>query len=80
MNCKCRKRIIDKLVEKYVKDIDGNEMIYNMNLYDFGLNDFCGINFLGMKFLIWDQPSYNCCKFLAVISLSAALYKNIVLQ
>ena len=62
MNCKCRKRITDKLVEKYVKDIDGNEMIYNMNLYDFGLNDFCGINFL-----IWYEISYMGSTFLQLL-------------
>ena len=28
-NCKCRNRLIDKLVEKCNKNIDENEMIYN---------------------------------------------------
>ena len=28
VNCKCRKRLNDKLVRKYDEDIDGNEMIY----------------------------------------------------
>ena len=31
-NCKCRKRIIDKLVENCSKNIDGNEMFYNETL------------------------------------------------
>ena len=28
-NCKCRKRLVDKLVEECSDNIDGNEMIYN---------------------------------------------------
>ena len=31
-NCKCRKRLIDKLVEECSEDINGNEMIYNVTL------------------------------------------------
>ena len=31
-NCKCRKKIIDKLVEECSKNIDGNEMLYNETL------------------------------------------------
>ena len=31
-NCKCRKRIIDKLVEECSENIDGNEMFYNETL------------------------------------------------
>ena len=31
-NCKCRKKLIDKLVEECSEDIDGNEMIYNATL------------------------------------------------
>ena len=30
-NCKCRKKI-DKLVEEYIENIDGNEMLYNETL------------------------------------------------
>ena len=28
-NCKCSKKFVDKLVEEYSEEIDGNEMIYN---------------------------------------------------
>ena len=35
-NCKCRKRLIDKLIEKCDEDIDRNEMVYNAKLYDSG--------------------------------------------
>ena len=28
-NCKCRKKLVDKLVEECNENIDGNEMIYN---------------------------------------------------
>ena len=31
LNCKCRKRLIDKLVEKCSEDIDGNEMVFNVS-------------------------------------------------
>ena len=31
-NCKCRKKIIDKLVEECSENIDGNEMLYNETL------------------------------------------------
>ena len=34
-NCKCRKRLIDKLVEKCYEDIDRNEMVYNATLYSY---------------------------------------------
>ena len=35
-NCKCRKRLIDKLVEECSENIDGNKMIYNGTLNDHG--------------------------------------------
>ena len=31
-NCKCRKKIIDKLVEEFSENIDGNKMLYNETL------------------------------------------------
>ena len=31
-NCKCRKIMIDKLVEEFSENIDGNEMLYNKTL------------------------------------------------
>ena len=31
-NCKCRKKILDKLVEKCSENIDGNEILYNETL------------------------------------------------
>ena len=37
VNCKYRKGLIDKLVEKCSEDIDGNEMAYSAS-YDFLLN------------------------------------------
>ena len=39
-NCKCRKRLIDKLVEECSENIDGNEMIYNATLNDY--ENVCG--------------------------------------
>ena len=37
-SCKCRKRIIDKLVEECSENIDGNEMLYNKSLDVISLN------------------------------------------
>ena len=34
-NCKCRKKLMFKLVEEHNENIDGNEMIYNGNLNDY---------------------------------------------
>ena len=34
-NCKCRKKLIDKLLEECSENIDGNEMIYNGTLNDY---------------------------------------------
>ena len=34
-NCKCRKKVVDKLVEECSENIDGNEMIYNSYLNDY---------------------------------------------
>ena len=31
-NCKCRNKLVDKLVEECIENIDGNEMIYNETL------------------------------------------------
>ena len=31
-SCKCRNKIIDKLIEEYSENIDGNEMLYNETL------------------------------------------------
>ena len=34
-NRKCRKKLVDKLVEECSENIDGNEMIYSNTLNDF---------------------------------------------
>ena len=39
-NYKCRKRLIDKLVEECSENIDGNEIIYNSTLNAIPLNDY----------------------------------------
>ena len=39
-NCKCRKRLIDKLVEECSANIDGNKMIYNGTLNGIPLNNY----------------------------------------
>ena len=35
-NCKCRKRLVDKLVEECSENIDGNKIIYNGILNGYG--------------------------------------------
>ena len=37
-DCRCKKRIIDKLVEECSENIDGNEMLYNETLNAIQLN------------------------------------------
>ena len=37
-NCKCRKRLIDKLLEECSENIDGNEMFYSETLDVISLN------------------------------------------
>ena len=34
-NCKCRNKVLDKLVEKCSQNIDGNEMLYNKTLNEY---------------------------------------------
>ena len=34
-NCKCRKELIDKLVEESSENIDGNKLIYKETLDDY---------------------------------------------
>ena len=43
-SCKCRRKLIDKLVEECSENIDGNELIYNANLNDHGkVCKYCSI-------------------------------------
>ena len=37
-NCKCRNKLVDKLIEECSENIDGNEMLYNKTLYVISLN------------------------------------------
>ena len=39
-NCKYRNKLVDKLVEGYSENIDGNEIIYNQALNTIPLNDY----------------------------------------
>ena len=39
-NCKYRKGLIDKLVEEYSENLDGNETIYSSTLNAIPLNDY----------------------------------------
>ena len=34
-NCKCRKKLTNRIVEKCDEDIDGNKMVYNLTLHDY---------------------------------------------
>ena len=40
-NCKCRYKLVDKLVEECTKIVDGNEMLYNEILNTISSNDYC---------------------------------------
>ena len=55
-NCKCKNKLVDKLVEKCSENIDGNEMIYNETLSDYkNVCNSCTINivlFLIVFFII----------------------------
>ena len=43
-NCKCRKRLIDRLVEECSENIDGNKMVYNSTLNDYEkICSFCTV-------------------------------------
>ena len=37
-NCKCRNKLVDKLVEECSENIDGNEMLYNETSFVISLN------------------------------------------
>ena len=39
-NCKCRNKLVDKLVEKCIENIDGNKMLHNETLDVISLNDY----------------------------------------
>ena len=44
-NCKCRNKLVDKLVEECIENIDGNKMLHNETLDVISLNDYikvCG--------------------------------------
>ena len=54
-NCKCRKKIIDKLIiEECSEKINGNEMIYNkvLNSYKNACNS-CTIRIVCLSLLFW---------------------------
>ena len=61
-NCKCRKRLTDKLVEEYIKNIDENEMIYNGILNDY--REVCNSCTVYIVLFVID--------FLIIISISSA--------
>ena len=35
VNCKCRKRLIDRMIQKCDEDIHENEMVFNATVYDY---------------------------------------------
>ena len=39
-NCKCRKILVDKLVEEYSENTDGNKMFHNETLNVVSLNEY----------------------------------------
>ena len=52
-SCKCRKKLIDKLVEGCSENIHGNELIYNKTLNDYkNVCNFCTIFVILLIFFI----------------------------
>ena len=55
--CKCRKKIVDELVEEFCENIDGNEMIYN----DYGeVCDSCAIYIVLLVIFLTITRSITC--------------------
>ena len=60
-NCKCRNKLVDKLVEECSENIDGNEMLYNETSFVISLNTI-PLNIYKLKFLR-NIHSIICCIF-----------------
>ena len=66
-NCKCRNKLVDKLVEKCSEYIDGNEMIYNETLNDYkNVYNSCTINIVLFAIVFF------CFVFLIIFGISSA--------
>ena len=63
-NCKCRKRLIDELVEECIENIDGNKMIYNSTL-----NDYVKICSFSTVYIV-----YIVCHSLMIIVINSAYF------
>ena len=66
-NCRCRKKIIDKLVEECSESIDGNEMLYNETLDIISSSDNNKTSGSCIAYIIL----YSVC---LIISISMAIY------
>ena len=70
-NCKCRKKIIDRLVEEWSENIEGNKMLYNETLDIISSSD--------------NKTSNSCIAYIIlfsvflIISISMAIYVNFFL-
>ena len=63
-NCKCRKKLMFKLVEEHNENIDGNEMIYNGNLNDYEKEcDSCTIYVVLFVIAFFISISFNSAFF-----------------
>ena len=68
-NCKCRKRIINKLVEECSENVDGNEMLYNETLDVIPLNGYkkvctsCIVN-ITLFIVLLIRITCICCAFI----------------
>ena len=70
-NCKCRKRIIDKLVEKFSKNIDGHEMPYDETLDVIPLIVYKKYvvlaRYIIVLFVVFLTSIYICCFYLLLL-------------
>ena len=65
-SCKCRNKIIDKLIEECSKNIDGNEMFYNETLNAIPLNAI-SLNTISLNTIPLDAKARNFCTIYIVL-------------
>ena len=71
-NCKCRNKIVDKLIEERSKNIDGNEMLYSETLNAILLNtipyDAISLNTIPLNALSLSTKARNSCTITIVLT------------
>ena len=78
-NCECRKRIIDKLVEKCSENIDGDKMPYNETLDVIPLNAYkkvCSSMVYIVLFIVFLKTNICICMHLFLLVFIKRSYKH----